>query len=338
MSSNQVKQTSTKRSKSKSKKSSSKASQSQVNELEQQMETVEQNLNNVESTSTKKKKTKSKTKKSKKTKKAEAQAAEAQAAEAQAAEAQAAQEQAAEAQAAEAQAAEAQAAEAQAAEAQAAEAQAAEAQAAEAQAAEAQTNSVFEETRQGVTSAFEQANSAFGSILEHARVFHDNATSRDYRELRQSYNTTYRLLSRINQTYQDYLLKHCQTEEKRALKKKSKDRKRVTNMNSGIAQQHPLHPNMIDFLNSYEQQRASQSGGEHEARTYTDADTMSRVDALKAINGYIKLMVLQEWPEDGRRFAVKHALQPIFGPDRTEMVFTDIMGGLGPYFPSSKKK
>ena len=298
MSSNQVKQTSTKRSKSKSKKSSSKASQSQVNELEQQMETVEQNLNNVESTSTKKKKTKSKTKKSKKTKKAEAQAAEAQAAQE----------------------------------------QAAEAQAAEAQAAEAQTNSVFEETRQGVTSAFEQANSAFGSILEHARVFHDNATSRDYRELRQSYNTTYRLLSRINQTYQDYLLKHCQTEEKRALKKKSKDRKRVTNMNSGIAQQHPLHPNMIDFLNSYEQQRASQSGGEHEARTYTDADTMSRVDALKAINGYIKLMVLQEWPEDGRRFAVKHALQPIFGPDRTEMVFTDIMGGLGPYFPSSKKK
>ena len=133
-------------------------------------------------------------------------------------------------------------------------------------------------------------------------------------------------------------MKHCQTEEKRALKKKSKDRKRVTNMNSGIAQQHPLHPNMIDFLNSYEQQRASQSGGEHEARTYTDADTMSRVDALKAINGYIKLMVLQEWPEDGRRFAVKHALQPIFGPDRTEMVFTDIMGGLGPYFPSSKKK
>ena len=133
-------------------------------------------------------------------------------------------------------------------------------------------------------------------------------------------------------------MKHCQTEEKRALKKKSKDRKRVTNENSGIAQQHPLHPSMITFLNSYEQQQASQSGGDYEARTYTENDTMSRVDALKAVNRYIKLMSLQEWPEDGRRFAVKHALQPNFGPDRTEMVFTDIMGGLGPYFPSSKKK
>ena len=65
---------------------------------------------------------------------------------------------------------------------------------------------------------------------------------------------------------------------------------------------------------------------------------MSRVDALKTVNRYIKLMSLQEWPEDGRRFAVKHDLQLIFGKDRKEMVFTDIMGGLGPYFPSSKKK
>jgi len=201
---------------------------------------------------------------------------------------------------------------------------------------EASTNYELETTRDGVFSAFTQANTAFESILGFARNFHDNATARDYSEMRKAYSATQRLFNRVNQVYQDYLLKHCQSEEKRALKKKSKDKKKSNNSNSGISQQHPLHPSMVQFLNAYETQRASQSGGEYTARTYTTDDTMSRVDGLKAVNAYIKLMNLQEWPEDGRRFAVKGDLQTIFGTDRSEMIFTDIMGGLGPYFPSKK--
>lgn len=311
MPSTQVKSTSTKtktkRSKTKSKKttaasSSASASKAQVQELEQQMSNVEQNLTTAET----------KTKKSKKSKKSKKnsgggstvqEAAPVQEAEP-VHEAEPVQE----------------------------------TDVASPSASSEGSNFEFETTRDGVFSGFAQANSAFESILGFARNFHDNATARDYLEMRKSYSATQRLFNRINQVYQDYLLKHCQSEEKRALKRKSKDKKKSNNSNSGISQQHPLHASMVKFLNAFEQQRASQSGGDYDARTYTTDDTMSRVDGLKAVNAYIKLMALQEWPEDGRRFAVKHDLQTIFGTDRPEMIFTDIMGGLGPYFPSKKNQ